>query len=109
MFGGGVTPEPQNYSITQGDYVTLYSVTTDGTYGQSVTTKVTEAAVGDTVTFAYEVLPGYSPTVQTAGGVTVTDENVGTFQIGEPPAPTTTCVVKSFTMPPDDVVIDTEI
>ena len=38
------------YSIT--DEANVYSITTDGSYGQAVTTKETEANAGDTVTFA---------------------------------------------------------
>ena len=52
---------------------------------------------------------GFSPTVQSASGATVSSTQIGTFTVPgtvRPPTPDVTYVVLSFVMPSDDVIID---
>ena len=85
-----------------------YSVTNDGSYGENVTSHITEANEGDTITIAYA--GGASFTVHKADGSgTISTTIVDSFEIGGgggfPPQPSVTYVVYEFTMPDCTIVI----
>jgi hypothetical protein len=86
------------------------SITLDGTYGESITTKEAEAIAGETVTIAF--MNGLTLIVQTQQGETLATEYVGDWQEGGgggfPPVPSTPYVAYSFVMPNSDVYIDYE-
>ena len=90
---GWMTP----YTITD-EYSVCSSITKDGSYGVDVTTKVTSAYPGDTVTFAISTTPTVS-----SDGTTVETTYVAEYWTGDPvPIP---MFVYSFVMPEGDVTI----
>lgn len=88
------------------------SVTDDGTYGENVYTKITEAYKGETITYAY-VAEGVSYEVQKQGGGTVPQTMVGSYETGGGggpiPMPPTLYYVYEFIMPSDQVEIVMDI
>ena len=97
-------PAPLPYNITD-SFSMCRSITTDGTYGASVTTKETEAMAGDLITIA---TPAMEPTITGQNVGVVAHTYVDSFLVqDDPPIPPQPFTAYSFVMPEDDVEITT--
>ena len=87
----------------------IYSLTTDGTYGENVTTIETNLSYGDTITLTFENPGGIQFSFRDVSGDTLTPTYIDSFSVGGgggfPPMPPTNYVVYQFTMPSVSVVI----
>lgn len=104
----GAHHQPAPHQII--DNLGCKSITLDGAYGESTTTKETAAIAGETVTIAF--MNGIMFIVQTQQGETLATEFVGVWQEGggggPEPIPLTPYIAYSFVMPNSDVYIDYE-